>query len=90
MSNVSPGHLQLLDTLKWRLSMKGVDKISVLWYSRSMQASLRLNDILRVLVVVSSMAVAIIFPSHLKVILGAFRSGSREYPFTFGYPSIKG
>ena len=42
--------------------MKDVDKISFLWYSISMQASIRLNDILLVFVVISSMATAIIFP----------------------------
>ncbi len=51
--------------------MKDVDKISFLWYSISMQASIRLNDILLVLVVISSMATAIIFPdfgSRFKVL----------------------
>ena len=42
--------------------MKDVDKVCVLWYFISMQAPIRLNDILLVLVVISSMATAIIFP----------------------------
>ena len=41
---------------------KMLNKVSVLWYLIVMQASIRLNDILLVLVVVSSMAAAIIFP----------------------------
>ena len=51
--------------------MKDVDKINILWYFISMQASIRLKDILLVFVVISSMAAAIIFPdfgSRFKVL----------------------
>jgi bile acid:Na+ symporter, BASS family len=51
--------------------MKDVDKMSVLWYFLSVQASIRLNDILLVFVVISSMAIAILFPdfgSRFKVL----------------------
>ncbi|MCX5810495.1 MAG: bile acid:sodium symporter [Proteobacteria bacterium] len=53
--------------------MKDVDKISALWYLILMQASIRLNDILLVFVVISSMAAAIIFPD--------FGSRFRVLPF---------
>ena len=53
--------------------MKDVDKVSVLWYFISMYASIRLNDILLVFVVISSMAAAIIFPD--------FGSRFRSLPF---------
>ncbi len=42
--------------------MKDVDKVSVLWYFISMHASIRLNDILLVFVVISSMVASIMFP----------------------------
>ncbi len=42
--------------------MKDVDKVSVLWYFISMHASFRLNDILLVFVVISSMVASIMFP----------------------------
>jgi bile acid:Na+ symporter, BASS family len=42
--------------------MKDVDKIDTIWYSNAMHAPFRLNDIILVFVVISSMTVAIIFP----------------------------
>ena len=51
--------------------MKDVDKVSVLWYFISMHASIRLNDILLVFVVISSMVASIMFPdfgSRFKVL----------------------
>jgi len=42
--------------------VKDVDKISALWYFISMQTPFRLNDLLLVIVVISSMTAAIIFP----------------------------
>jgi len=53
--------------------MKGVDSTSVLWYLISMEASIRLKDVLLVLVVISSMAIAILFPD--------FASRFRVLPF---------
>lgn len=42
--------------------MKYLDKIDAIWYSNIMQTPFRLNDILLVVVVITSMAAAIIFP----------------------------
>jgi len=42
--------------------MKDVDKIGAIWYFTSMQTPFRLNDIVLVIVVISSMVAAIIFP----------------------------
>jgi bile acid:Na+ symporter, BASS family len=53
--------------------VKDVDKVSILWYFISMHASVRLKDIMLVLVVIFSMAVAIIFPD--------FCSRFRALPF---------
>jgi bile acid:Na+ symporter, BASS family len=51
----------------------GVDKTAILWYVSSMQASVRLKDITLVVVVIASMAVAILFPG--------FGSRFRALPF---------